>query len=211
MAHLYRIVETTKVGDYADAKGLDATVVGYDDLRNGRHTYGVATQRAIHLIFCRGFEGRTCGADIDAIDQTDVLLLGNLGRQIDELVVVCLVHVWETRTCGEVLATQRMLWEEIDMIGNHHEVTNLEGRIHSTSGIADEERFDAQLVHDTYGECHFLHIVTLIIVETALHSHNVHTSELAEDEGASVSFYGRNGEVGYLAVGNFEFVSYFGS
>ena len=211
MAHLYGIVETTKVGDYADAKGLDATVVGYDDLRNGRHTYGVATQRAIHLIFCRGFEGRTCGADIDAIDQTDVLLLGNLGRQIDELVVVCLVHVWETRTCGEVLATQRMLWEEIDMIGNHHEVTNLEGRIHTASGIANEERLDAQFVHDTDREGNFLHVIALVVVKTTLHGHDIYTTELTEDEGTSVSLYGRYGEVGYLAVGNLEFISYFGS
>ena len=42
MADLYRIVEAAEVGDDRDAKGADATMVGYDDLRHGRHTHGIA-------------------------------------------------------------------------------------------------------------------------------------------------------------------------
>ena len=211
VAYLNRIVEATKVGDNADTEGLDATVVGNDDLRNGRHTHGIATQRTIHPIFCWCLEGRACSAYIDTINQTDILLLGNLGSQIDELVVVGLVHVWETGTCREVLTTQRMLREEVDMVGDNHQVANLEGGIHTTSGIRDKERLNAQLVHHTNGEGDFLHVIALVVVKTALHGHDVYTTELAKDEGTSMSFYGRNGEIGYLTIGKLEFISYFGS
>ena len=100
MTNLYRIVEAAKVGNDADAEGLDAAVVGYDDLRNG-----VTAQGAIHPVFCRCLKGRSCRPDIDAIDQTDVLFLCNLCCQIDELVVVSFVHIREAWSCGEVLAT----------------------------------------------------------------------------------------------------------
>ena len=125
--------------------------------------------------------------------------------------VIGLVHIRETRTRGEVLATQRMLWEEVDMVGDNHQVTNLEGRIHTTGSIADEEGLDAQLVHNANGEGYLFHIISLIVVETALHSHDVHTTEFTEDECTSVSLNGRYREVGDVAVRNLEFVSYLGS
>ena len=211
MANLYRIVEAAKVGNDADAEGLDAAVVGYNHLRNGRHTYGVATQGTVHPIFCRCLERGTCRADIDAIDQTDILLLGNLGSQIDELVVVSFVHIWEAWSCGEVLATQRMLGEEVDMVGNNHQIANLEGRIHATGSIRDKECLDAQFVHDAYGEGHFLHVVSLVVVEAALHSHDVYATQFAEDEGTSVTLDGRYGEVRNLTVGDFQLIGYLGS
>ena len=83
-----------------------------------------------------------------------------------------------------------MLWEEIDMVCNHHEVANLEGGVHTTGSIRDKERLDAQLVHHTNREGHLLHVIALIVVETALHGHDVYTTELAEDEFATVTFYG---------------------
>jgi hypothetical protein len=97
------------------------------------------------------------------------------------------------------------------MVGDNHEVANLEGGIHATCRIGDEERLDAQLVHDANGEGDLLHVITLVVVETALHGHDVYTAKLAEDEGTSVTFNGRDGDVRNLSVGDFEFVSYFGS
>ena len=104
-----------------------------------------------------------------------------------------------------------MLGEEVDMVSNYHQVANFEGGIHATGSIRDEERLDAQLVHDTYGEGDFLHVVSLVVVETALHSHDVHTTQFAEDECTSVSLDGRYGEVGNLTVGNFQLIGYLGS
>ena len=125
--------------------------------------------------------------------------------------VVGFVHVREARTGGEVLAAQRVLGEEIDVVGDDHEVANLEGGVHATGSIGDEERLDAQFVHDADGERHLLHVVALVVVESALHGHDVDAPEFAEDELAAMSFDGGNGEVGDFAIGELERVSYFGS
>lgn len=76
------------------------------------------------------------------------------------------------------------------MVGNHHEVANLEGGVHTTGSIRDKECLDAQLVHHADGKGHLLHIIALVVVETALHSHDVYTTEFTEDEVTGVSFYG---------------------
>ena len=204
-------VEAAQVGDHRDAEGADAAVVGHDDLWDGGHAHGVATHGAVHAVFSRCLEGGTCGAQIDAVDQSDVLLLGNLGGQVDELVVVGFVHIREARSGGEVLAAQRVFGEEIDVVGDDHEVANLEGGIHATGSIGDEERLDAQFVHDADGERHLFHGVALVVVEAPLHGHDVYAAQLAEDECAGVSLDGGDGEVGYLGVGNLQFVSYLGS
>ena len=41
MAHLYRNVEATEVGDDTDAEHLNAAMASHDNLRNGTHTYSV--------------------------------------------------------------------------------------------------------------------------------------------------------------------------
>ena len=202
-------VEAAQVGDHADAEGAYAAVVGHDDLGHGGHADGVATQCAIHLIFGRCLEGGTLDAHVDTIDQADALLLGYLAGQFDELVVVGLVHVGEARAGGEVLAAQRVLREEVDVVGDDHQVANLEGGVHAAGGVADEERLDAQFVHHPDREGDFLHRVALVVVEAALHGHDVNSAQFAEDQHAAVSFNGGHGEVGYLAVWNLECVSYF--
>jgi hypothetical protein len=45
-------------------------------------------------------------------------------------------------------------------------------------------------------------------METSLHSHDVNTSQLTEDERTGVAFYCRYGEIGNLAIREFELVSY---
>ena len=97
------------------------------------------------------------------------------------------------------------------MVGNNHQVANFEGGIHATGSIRDEERLDAQFVHDAYGESNFLHVVSLVVVETALHRHDVNATQFTEDEGTGMSLYGRNGEVRNLTVGNFQLIGYLGS
>ncbi len=95
------------------------------------------------------------------------------------------------------------------MVGDDHQVAHKETFVHTTGGIADEECLDAQFVHHTDGEGHFFHRVALIVVEAALHSHNIHASQLAEDQLAAVTFDRRYREVGNVRIGNFVGVSYF--
>ena len=143
MADLHRIIEAPKVGDDGDAEGADATVVGYNHLWNSGHTDSIATQDTIHLIFGRCLEGWSLQAHIDAILQADLLLACNIESHLDEQGIIGLMHIRETWSCGEVLATQRVLREEVDVVGDDHQVTNLETGVHATCGIADEEHLDA--------------------------------------------------------------------
>ena len=102
-----------------------------------------------------------------------------------------------------------MLWEEIDMVGDNHDVADLEFGVHTTCGIRDEQRLDAQFVHHTYWECHVLHRVALIEVETTLHGEDVNTPEFTENQFATMAFHCRYREVGNLRVGILRLVSYF--
>ena len=189
MADLNGNVEATEVGDDADAEGLDAAVVGNDHLRNRTHTYGVGTQLGKHPVFCRRLEGRTLCAQIGSVLHLDAVFLRNLIGKGNEFVVVSLMHIREARTCGEVLAAQRMLWEEVDVVGDNHDVTYLELRVRTASGIADEERLDAQLVHHTNREGNLFHAVALIEMEASLHGEDVLAAQLTEDHLSAVSFY----------------------
>ena len=71
---------------------------------------------------------------------------------------------------GEVLTTKRVLGEEVDMIGDDHQVANLELGVHASCCVGNKEGLDAQLVHDAHGEGDLLHGVTLVEVETTLHA-----------------------------------------
>ena len=102
-----------------------------------------------------------------------------------------------------------MLGEEIDVVCNHHQVANLEARVHTTSSIGYEEGLDAQLVHYAHGEGDLLHGIALVVVESALHGHDIHTAKFTKDKFATVTFYRRNGEVGYFTIGYLKCVSYF--
>ena len=125
----------------------------------------------------------------------DALLLGNLVCLLDESVVVSLVHIREARTGREVLAAQRVFREEVDVVGDNHQVADLELRVHAARSVAYEEGLYAQFVHHADRERNVLHRVALVVVEASLHRHDVLAAELAEDELARVALNGRYGEV----------------
>ena len=118
------------------------------------------------------------------------------------------MHIRETGTRGEVLAAQRMFGEEVDMVVDHHEVTDLERWIHTACRIADKERLDAQLVHHPLGECHVLHRVALIVMETTVHRHDVFAAKLAEDKFSGMTLNGRDGKIRNIFIGKLSSVSY---
>jgi len=139
----------------------------------------------------------------------DIKILGNAVGLGDEVVVIGLVHIREAGTRGEVLTAQRVFREEVDMIGDDHQVADLELRVHAACRIRDIECRDAQLVHHAHGEGDILHGVALIVVEASLHGKDIHPSQFAEDEFAAMSLDRRDGEVGDLSIGNLVLVKYF--
>ena len=209
VTHFHWNVEAAKVGDDADAKHVDAAMTSYNDLWYGAHTHSVSTQQMVHAILGWCLEGRTLYTDIDSMFYLDAFLLGNLVGKVAELMGICFVHIRETRTGRKVLAVQWMLREEVDMVVDDHEVANLERRVHATRSVAYEEGLDAQLIHHSLWEGYFLHVVALIEMEAAFHSHDVLATQLAKYEFASMSFHCRYREVRYLTVWEFVTISYF--
>ena len=99
------------------------------------------------------------------------------------------MHIGESRSGGEVLPAQRMFGEEIDMVGDDHQIANLERGIHTARRVAHEEGLDAQLVHHADGEGDLFHGVAFIKVETPLHGHDILVTKLSEDELPGVTLY----------------------
>ena len=209
VAHLHGHVETTQVGDDTHAEDSDATMARHNHLGNGAHSHCVATEKAIHTILRRRFESRALDAHIDTMLEFDTLLAANLVGQRHQFVVISLVHIREARTDGVVLAAQGMLGEEVDMVRDDHQVAHMEVGIHTSRGIADEERLDLQRTHDAHRERHLLHGVALIEMETALHGHDVLASEFAKDQFSCMTLYRRDGEMGNILIGKLITVGYF--
>ena len=153
----------------------------------GAHAYGVASKDTVKLVFGWGLEGRTTDADIYALDNADILFCGYGLGLIDELAVVGLAHIREAWAVINILATERMLGEVVDVVGDDHEVANLEIRVHAAGSVGYEEGLDAQLAHDSDGEGYLLHGIALVVMETALHGHDVLVAELTEDEFPAMS------------------------
>ena len=98
-----------------------------------------------------------------------------------------------------------MLREEVYVVGDNHHVANIEFRIHTTRSIRNEESLDTQFVHHTLRECHLLHVISLIIVEATLHSHDILATELTKDELSGMTFDCR-----YRKVRNFRIWEFVG-
>ncbi len=209
MAYFHGCVESSEVGHDGYAEGLDAAMVGHDDFGHGAHAHGVASHEPVHAVFGGGLEGGALHAEIYAVLEVDAFLACYLVGELDEAVVVRFVHVGESWACGQVLASQGVLWEAVDVVGDDHEVADVEVGVHASGSVADEESLDAQLVHHAYGECDFLHGVAFVVVESSLHGHDVLASEASEDESAAMAFDCADGEVGDVGVGEFVAVSYF--
>ena len=95
---------------------------------------------------------------------------------------------------------QRILRHKVDVVRNHHQITNRKSRIHATGRIAYKKSPDAKFVHHPYRKCHLLHRVTLIVVETTLHRHNIPAAQASENELPGMPLHRRNREVRNISV-----------
>ena len=172
----------------------------HDNLWDCAHTYGIRTHAVVHLVLGRGLKRGSLHTYIHSMYHVYALFAGYFVGLGYQFAVVRFVHVGEAGACGEVLSAQRMLRKEVDMVGYDHEIANLEGRVHAAGSVAYKQRVDAQLIHNAYGKGYLLHGISLVIVETPLHSHHVLASKLAEYELAGMAFDCGNGEVGDFGI-----------
>ena len=81
-----------------------------------------------------------------------------------------------------------MFWEEVDVVSDNHQVANLELWVHTACSIRNKQCLNPQLIHHADGEGNLFHRVTLIVMETSLHSYDIDTAQFAENQLAAMSF-----------------------
>ena len=74
-----------------------------------------------------------------------------------------LAHIRKTRSKFRIVFSDEGIGgEQIDMIIDNHDFSNLKRRVHSAAGIAYTKQFHAHDFHNTYRKCNLLHIVSLV-------------------------------------------------
>ena len=91
--------------------------------------HGIAPQAMVHLILGRRFIGRALGGKVHTLHRANALFLGNAARHVKQFVVVDFVHVGETRSCREVWPMQRVLGHKVDVVGDEHDVADIESEL----------------------------------------------------------------------------------
>ena len=203
----FDLSEHAEVSDDREGEHLHTEVAGHDGFGHGGHAHGVGAEDVEGVVFGGGFVARTGNADIDAVLQFDIVLFGHLLCQFHHAVRVGLAHVGEAGTELVVVGTkQGVVGHEVDMVGDDHDVGDVEGGVEAAGGVGEDEFFDAELAEHLDGEGEGLHRVALVVVEAAAHNEDGGAVEGAEDEGAAVALYGGDGEVGNIFVVDFLFI-----
>ena len=167
----------------------------------------LAADDAEVAILGRCLERRSLRAHIDTLLYLDVVLLGNFEGLGNKPMRIGLAHVGETHAqLVVVAAVQRMFGEEVDVVADNHDVADGKVGVHAAGRIGDKEVLDTQLLHHPHGESHLLHVISLIEMETALHSHHIFFTELPEDKFSLMPLDSRHGEIGDFGIGNFGLV-----
>ena len=146
------------------------------------------------------------GSHINTFHQAHIVLLGYLACQANDSMAVGLVHSGEAwAKLVVVLATQGVIGEEVDVVGDEHNISYAEVGVHTTGCIAHTQHLNAYGLHHSNGECGLFHRVALIVMETALHCHYILLAKHTKNELSLVSLNCANGEIGNLAIGNSSF------
>ena len=204
MGGFFNLPEHAEVGDDREGEHLHAEVAGHDSFRHGGHTHGVGAEDMEGVVFGGGLVAGAGDADIDAVLEFDILFGSDFLSQFHDAARVGLAHVGEAGTELVVVGTEQgVVGHEVDMVGDDHDVGDVEGGVEAAGGVGEDNLFDAELAEHLDGEGEGLHGVALIVVEAAAHDEDGGAVEGAEDEGAAMSLYGGDGEVGDVFIGDF--------
>src|SRR6185312_9978899 len=114
---------------------------------------------------------------------------------------VSLAHVGETGTKRFIVrARQRILAEQIDVVGNQHKLSGSEGRIYPTRRIRQDNRIHTHRAQDTHSVYRLPGGVALVEVCAARERGYRHAVDMSDNELSGVAGRRRWGPVGNLAV-----------
>ena len=95
---------------------------------------------------------------------------------------------------------QRIVAEQVDVVGNQHQVARRPLRMHAAARVRHDERRRAQRAQHAHRERHLLQRVALVAVKAALHRHHPLAAERPAHEPARVRFHRREWETRDVGV-----------
>ncbi len=87
------------------------------------------------------------------------------------------------------------------MILDDHDVALRELWIEPAAGIADDQVFAAERLHDTHGQGDLCRRIALVMMESSLHRDHGLAGQFAANEPARMAWSGRDGEMRNVTVG----------
>ena len=174
---------------------------GDDGLGHGGHTDRVGAEHARGADLGGRFKLRAGEIHIDTLTQRNVVRLcrfmgegaqtrgvdgGHIGKAGAEFLKVGAIEGAEV--------------EELDVIGEEHQLAHVPVGVDAAGGVGDEERLCAEQAHDAHGVSRLGHGVALVAVHPALHDRDASAAERAEHEAALMTGGGGGTEMGHLAV-----------
>ena len=87
------------------------------------------------FVFCRCFEGWSCGPEVNSLSDRNVISGGNADRHIDKFFIVRLAHIGEAGAYPAVVSANQGIGDQINMIPYYHYVADMEFGIHASGGI----------------------------------------------------------------------------
>ena len=112
--------------------------------------------------------------------------------------VVRIGHVGESLVGWLHGTGQRIAKHQVDVIGDHHEITGTEGPAHTTGGVRGHVHRHAKGMHHAHRERRQRRLMPFIHVKTARHRHHRTPAKAAHQHVAGMANHRGRGEARHL-------------
>ena len=177
---------------------------------NGGHTYQVGSYGTEETHLGGSLVGRARSSEIHTLIQLDSHSCSNLKSLLLKLEVVGAGHIGEAGAEVVHISSYERIGHKVDMVADYDGISHLVVGIQGSGGIGDQQELDSELAHHADGQRQGGHIVSLVVVEAALHREHAFPSEISADEITLVAYYRGYGEAGDFGIGDGDpFFDYF--
>lgn len=193
-----------QVADAGQAQHAHAAVPGHNGFRHRGHAHRVGPDQAQKAHIGRRLERWPGQTDVDTLAEHHVGVRGCLLGQTAKGTVVGRGHVGKARAKLRVIGAAQWVLsghaDQIDVIGDQHQVAGVETGVEAACGIGEDQGRHAELSKDPNRQRHLLHRVALVEVCATLHDDDRLVLQFAHDQPPLMAGDSRDGEMRNSAV-----------
>ena len=176
---------------------------GGDHLGHGTHAHEVRAHRAQHAVFGACFEIRARHRDVDPFPQHDLVVERDRVRESAQLGIVRGGHIREARSLRvDVRPNQRIVAEQVDMIGDQHEVAGHPQWMHAARDVRHDQRLCPERLQDANRKRDLLQRVALVAMEAPLHHRDPPAAECPKQQTTRMGLHGRRRKARHVRIRN---------